>query len=585
MSTKIIFYRIKDTYKVIGIFLLLLGLVFFPSCDEESFLETEPVDFYSPANSFVTSADYEAAVINLYKRVRDDFFTSAGQNDFPSAAITATDVCHPHKNHGFTVDLSSILLPTNESLVYNALWRPAYRIIFDANAIIGRAASDNNELTEAEKTYFAAEAKFFRGYMYKMLANLYGDVPIVLEETKSPKRDYMSAPREEVYQQAASDLKDAADNLDDIDDVPDHKLNRLAALHILSEVYISLERWQDAVNAASTVIDHSGTALMTERFGTRKDEKAWPTQGNFDTDVFWDLFRQGNQNRSEGNHEAIWVLEYEYNIPGGGPGRGGPLLERCFSPRAWQAKIENADGSTSPLVPFPNAYVGGRSSGFSRPTHFFYETLWERSGYDQDIRNSPANIRRDFIVRNPASDHNGKWFFKDNLPVRMASVNDTTRNMYPWIMKTSTPGRQPAEAFLPDQTVEGSLSWSHVAFRDVYAIRLAETYLLRAEAYLGLGKPDLAAADINVVRSRAEAPPVDAADVDIEYILDERARELMLEEFRLLTLTRLGKLVERTKKYNPVNGPTYQDHHNLWPIPYSEIEKNLEGDLQQNPGY
>lgn len=585
MSTKIIFYRIKDTYKVIGIFLLVLGLVFFPSCDEDSFLETEPVDFYSPANSYITSADYEAAVMNLYKRVRDDFFTSAGANNFPAAAITATDVCHPHKNHGFTVDLASILLPTNESLVYNALWRPAYRIIFDSNAIIERAASDNNELTEAEKTYFTAEAKFFRGYMYKMLANLYGNVPIVLEETKSPKRDYVSSPREEVYQQAAADLKDAADNLDDIDDVPDHRLNRLAALHLLSEVYISLERWQDAVTAASTVIDHSNTALMTERFGTRKDEKAWPTQGNFDTDVFWDLFRQGNQNRSEGNQEAIWILEFEYNIPGGGPGRGGPLLERNFAPRAWQAKIENADGSTSPLVPFPNAYVGGRSSGFSRPTHFFYETLWERSGYDQDIRNSPANIRRDFIVRNPASDHDGKWFFKDNLPVRMASLNDTTRNMYPWIMKTSTPGRQPAEAFLPDQTVEGSLSWSHVAFRDVYAIRLAETYLLRAEAHLGLGKPDLAAADINVVRSRAKAPPVDAADVDIEYILDERARELILEEFRVLTLTRLGKLVERTKKYNPVNGPTYQDHHNLWPIPYSEIEKNLEGDLQQNPGY
>ena len=100
-----------------------------------------------------------------------------------------------------------------------------------------------------------------------------------------------------------------------------------------------------------------------------------------------------------------------------------------------------------------------------------------------------------------------------------------------------------------------------------------------------MGDKQKAADDINVVRARAEAPPVDAGDVDIDYILDERARELILEEFRLLTLTRLGKLVERARKYNSITGPTYQDHHNLWPIPYSEIEKNLEGDIQQNPGY
>ena len=555
------------------------------SCNEEEFLKTEPIDFYSPENSYVTSNDYEAAVMNLYAEVRDDFFSGDGAREFPSAGWQATDIYHIHKDIGFDTDMSSVLLPTNDDLIYEALWGPAYRIIYDANAIIERSASDENELTSDEKIYFASEAKFFRGYMYKMLANLYGNVPIVLEETKTPKRDYVTSPREEVYQQAALDLKDAADNLGDIDEVADYRISNLVALHMLSEVYISLEKWQDAIDAASTVINHSSTALMTERFGTRIDDKAWVTQGEFDTDVYWDLFRQGNQNRSTGNTEAIWVLEYEYNVPGGGDGYGGPYLERVLAPRAWQAKIENDDGSTSPLVPNPNAYAAGRSSGFLRPTHYFYETLWQKSGYDQDIRNSMANIFRDFIVRNPDSDHNGKWLFKDNLPVRMASLNDTTRNMYPWLTKTSTPGKQPAEAFLEDPVVEGGLSWSHVAFRDVYAIRLAETYLLRAEAYLGSGDALKAADDINVVRNRAQAPVIDAGDVDIDYILDERARELYAEEFRVLTLARLGKLVERTQKYNPVNGPSYKDYNNLWPIPYSEIEKNLEGDLQQNPGY
>lgn len=566
---------------LLGFFLALI----FSSCSEEEFLETEPIDFYTPSNSFVTAADYEAAVLKLYNRTRDDFFSSASANSFPNVGIQGTDICHLHKDIGFGSDLSSLMLPTNNNLVYDPLWRPAYRIIFDANVIIERANTDENELTAEEKAKFTAEAKFFRGYMLKMLANMYGGVPIPLNETKSPKRDYTRAPRQEVYQQAAQDLQDAADQLEDIDSAPDHRINRLAALHLLSEVYISLGQWQDAVDAASAVIDHGSTALMTARFGSLMNEKFLIPQ--YDTDVYWDLFRQGNQNRSSGNTEAIWVLQYEWQTPGGYEESfsGGPLLERLFAPRAWQAKIENSDGSTSTLVPEPNAFSSGRSSGFTRPSYFFFETLWRKSGYKQDIRNSSANIVRDFMVRNPDSEHDGKFIFKDNLPISMSSLNDTTRNMYPWIMKTSTPGQQPEPAFLTNSTVEGGLSWSHHAFRDVYAIRLAETYLLRAEAYLGLGNTQSAANDINVVRSRAQAPLITVGDVDIDYILDERARELYLEEFRVLTLTRLGKLVERTREHNPFNGDTYADHNNLFPIPFSEIEKNVMANIEQNPGY
>ncbi|WP_236980642.1 RagB/SusD family nutrient uptake outer membrane protein [Membranihabitans maritimus] len=562
------------------VYLIILIAFFAFSCDEKEFLETEPIDFYTPINSYITADNYEAALMRLHTLVRNQFYSGDLQNQFPSAGMQGTDIMYLHKNLGFNSDISTFLLPTNE-LIYNALWRPAYQVIFDANVIIERAATNANELTEAEKVGFIAEAKFFRGYMYKMLANLYGGVPIVLEETKAPKRDYTRASREEVYQQVVLDLTEAAKNLGDVDDVADHRINRLAAYHLLSEVYISLEQWQESIEAASMVIDHPSTALMTERFGTRANEKFLIPE--YDTDVYWDLFRQGNQNRSTGNTEAIWVLQYEWEIPGGGS--GGPELERIFAPRAWQAKIENNDGSTSPLVPQPNAFTSGRSSGFIRPTYFFFETLWKRSGYDQDLRNSSANIVRDFIIRNPASDHFGKWIFKDNSPIRMESLNDTTRNMYPWMTKSSTPGRQPDAAYLPDQTVEGALDFSHRAFRDVYAIRLAETYLLRAEAYLGSGDLSNAAEDINIIRRRSHAPEITSSEIDIDYILDERARELYLEEFRLLTLTRLGKLIERTRQYNPHNGDTYKDHNELWPIPFSEIEKNLEGELVQNPGY
>lgn len=583
----------KMNWKLLYILGSFVAIVFvLVSCDEVGLLETKPVDFYTPENSYVTSDDYEAAIMQFYHDVRNNFHSDAVNDAFPNLAYQATDMYYNHKDVGQFEPISSILLPDNDAVVYEAMWQPAYRTIYDANAIINRAPSDENELSEGEATEFEAEARFFRGYMYKMLADLYGGVPIILEEVEEPKRDFERTTREETYEQAASDLEFAVENLGTIDEMPDERINNLAASHILAEVYISMEQWQDAINAANLVIENPNTDLMEERFGCCQDETALIP--GHETNVYWDLFRQGNQNRSSGNSEAIWVLQYEYETPGGY--EGGPLLERLFSPRSWQASVENDDGSTSPLVPNPNAYTAGRSSGFIAPTHWFRQTLWKNSdmwdgdswGERQDIRNSMSNIVRDFQVRNPQSDHNGEFVYRDNLPIRMESQNDTTRNLFPgvfWVMKSSTPGQQPQEAFLENPTVEGDLSFSHRAFRDVYAIRLAETYLLRAEAYLGDGNITAAADDINEVRSRAEAPLVNPGDIDIDYILDERARELHMEENRLLTLTRLDKYVERVREYNPPIGENIQDHHNLWPIPFTEIEKNLEAELEQNPGY
>lgn len=569
----------RNTMKsTINNFLILLMFLVNLGCDEDRFLEEIPKDFLSPEIAYVTQNDFEAAVLNLYALTRNEFFTSDNQNNFPSLGWDGTDMVYAHKNFGVRPDWGgSLLLPTNTNVVYGSMWKPAYQIIYDVNVIIGRSEAEQSQLNEAQKKRIQAEAAFFRGYMYKMLANLYGDVPIVLEEVTSPRRDFVRSSREEVYQQSAADLKLAAEELPDVDEVDDSRINKLAAYHLLSEVYISLGRWQEAVDAASEVIDHPRTALMTERFGSMVDH---PELGG---DVYWDLFRQGNQNRSTGNTEAIWVLQYEFNVPGG---NDGFQLERTIVPRLWQAKIYNNDGSVHPLVPYPNTNYYGRGSGFMSPSRYLYDNVWRKSGYDEDIRNSEFNIVRDFIVNNPSSDHNGKWVFKDNVPIALETVNDTTRNFFPVFAKASVVGQHPSELYHNDQTVPGSLTnAARRTFRDRYVIRLAETYLLRAEAYLGMNNPELAAEDINSVRNRAQAPEVNAADLDLDYLLDERLRELHFESLRLLTLTRMGKLVERARTYNPWVGELYQDHNNLWPIPFNEIEKNIEADLGQNPGY
>jgi hypothetical protein len=555
--------------------LALFIITMVSSCDEKDFLKEVPLDFYSPENSYVTYSDFEAAVINLHNVYRNRFIANDEPYRFPLFSWCTTELTYQHPD--VTWNFESLFLSTSDFCLI-ALWEPAYKIIYDANAIIERADSDINKMNDDEKNKIKSEAMFFRSLMYKMLANMYGGVPLYLEETKEPKRNFIRSSRKDVYNQCITDLEFAVQYLPDIDAVDISRINRLTAYHVLAELYVTLERWQDAIIASSTVIDSPKTGLMMERFGTMVDNPY-----GLGGDVYWDLFRVGNQGRDVGNTETLWVIPFKYNVPGGGRGDFSP----GFITRLWQFKIYNENGTTVPLVPCPNDFYYGRGIGMGKPSQYFCTTLWEKSGYDVDIRNSKYNIQRDFQVANPASDHYGKWVVKDNLKY---PLTDTLRNFYPAVAKLSTIGQFPRELYLPDQTVPGSLYTTddtRRAWRARYIYRLAETYLLRAEAYLGKGDKNMAAADINIVRRRANAPNVEASDVDLDYILDERLRELHYEEFYVCTENRLGKTVERASRLNVYpGGPVmYKLHNNLWPIPYSEIEKNTGAVLEQNPGY
>ncbi|MBP7732031.1 MAG: RagB/SusD family nutrient uptake outer membrane protein [Bacteroidales bacterium] len=566
--------QIRSIYLTI----ILSVLAIFVSCDEKDFLKEVPLDFYSPENSYVTYENFEAAVINLHNLIRENFCASSGEYDMPHLALSCTEMLLLHRSLGPNWNLAAMLLPTSTEVVFEAVWQPAYNIIYDANVIIGRADSEFSQMSESQKNRIKAEAAFFRALAFKWLANLYGGVPLVLEEVKTPKRDFVRVSREEVYEQCASDLEFAIQYLPDIDEVDVTRITKPVAYHVLSEIYISLERWQDAVDAASKVINHPRMHLMTQRFGKRINDPV------FGGDVYWDLFQKGNQERTIGNTESLWVIPFAFMTPGGG--EGGPGVR--FIPRLWQHKVAQLNGKWELLIPLPNDYYYGRGGGMATPSWYLKKTVWDKSGYYQDMRNSQYNIVRDFKVNNPASDHNGKWVIADNLKMSLSGYLDTVANFYPVFAKLSTPGQFPKELYHENQTVPGSLtSEATREWKNKYFYRLAETYLLRAEAYLGLNDMVKAAADINVVRARAHAPLIDPSMVDIDYILDERIRELHFEELYLFTTARLGKTVERAKKYNTyAGGPiTYENYHNLWPIPYAEIEKNIEAKLEQNPGY
>ncbi|WP_198675231.1 RagB/SusD family nutrient uptake outer membrane protein [Pleomorphovibrio marinus] len=127
-----------------------------------------------------------------------------------------------------------------------------------------------------------------------------------------------------------------------------------------------------------------------------------------------------------------------------------------------------------------------------------------------------------------------------------------------------------------------------------WIMRLPEMYLIAAEAEHQLGNDGAAAEYINVIRERAAIKePVDhtadmmitAADIDLDFILDERARELCGEFIRWFDLKRTRKLDERISRYNP-DITNFQEHHYLRPIPQGELDALENGaEFGQNPGY
>lgn len=197
---------------------------------------------------------------------------------------------------------------------------------------------------------------------------------------------------------------------------------------------------------------------------------------------------------------------------------------------------------------------------------------------------------RDVRIDNPASPAFGKWLVKDGYSKQV----DPIRQWFPFLTKVARMNNFPEDLYQrnsngePLMTAFGEhllINNANSSYKDEYMYRLAETYLLRAEAYVGKGDKEKAATDINVIRARANAEPAKASEMDIDYILDERLRELYVEEMRMVTLCRMGKLVDRNRKYNPKSGPSISDYHNLWPIPFSEIERNIFAEIKQNPGY
>jgi len=549
--------------------LMLIGAILIAGqgCDED-LLNEDPPNIVTAGSLFVDYSGFEIALNGLYAEVRKEKEPLRGSATIQQMAMNGTDVLVTnHRSSGFATiaqNWGDINNPSEQFYADAFTW--LYGIVNAANVIINEAETREDidwmggPGNEAEnRNLVIAEARALRAWAYRHLTFGWGDVPLNLVPSSGStiRADWARTPVNEVRNQMIEDWLFAEQHIP-IEPRQAGTLSKGAIQHYLAEAYLTIDDPSNALSWANEVIGTPDYQLITDRYGVNMSEPGVP---------FMDMFTNGNINRSEGNTEALWVFNFQRNTIGGG---GANNSRRDHHSRYVSIRIDG-------ISPFQVTIDrGGR--GFGRNSL----TKWAIENFDeQDDRGSDFAIRKYFVLKDAAANAPAP---ADNLPPGFSygdtifldfqeDISASNRSVVNWPWCRKVDWADPVD-------IGGSPT-----FKDFLYIRLGETYLLKAEAELLLGQVAAAAETINVLRRRANANEITGADVDIDFILDERARELMTEEHRRYTLLRTGKWLERTKMHNKNGGQLIAERDQLFPIPQVVVDANLRQDMRQNPGY
>lgn len=551
--------------------------------------------FGTMAFLFVTQSCKDVLTEDVVSQIGNDYITTAkGFNDAVNAAYSSlrnyygtqqgltfteygTDIYATGADGGYKgfhfYDTS-----LNPSVDYIAnIWDEMYRGINTCNAVIDRSKSVTG-VTDAVKTQRIAEVRFLRGLYYFLLFEHFGGVDLRLSETVEPSKKTARASEAEMYKAIIADLEAALPVLEAKKASVDYgRATKPACEHLLGYVYLaknnSGQKAGDDLTKAITYL--SDVVNGGYGFSLLPD--------------FASVFDENNQI----NNEVVFAVQYTGDPLTNG---GGNNLHLFFG---MQYDVQ---------VGMKRDIFWGRPFKRLRPTKYLIETAFADKTNDSRFKKS---FRDTWLSNNPGT---FSAFSLDNSKTGSLTykAGDTTLYIVGYDMPKEERATRKYQVIVPSFATTGGFYNEAIFYtltkffdtkrpdltyeagsRDYFVFRLADTKLLLAEAYLLSGKRPEALVQINDVRKRAAfagketAMTITDAQLSMDFIMDERARELAGEQIRWLDLKRWGKLVERVKLHNPQAAVNIKDIHNLRPIPQAQIDRSEGGNtgFPQNPGY
>jgi hypothetical protein len=521
---------------------LRVGLLFvallFAGVSCEDYLQDELLSDTSAEFLYNTPEGLESAVVGLYSLNRD-LYEQAEWN-YARALIPQAKS-----------DL--VLVRTGEISLYGSLawgaelgnfgtgrlsryWRHYYRLIDRSNAVI-TSAQELEGLEESRRDQIIAEARVFRAHSYFTLYRQFNNIFITTEPTSPDnafdRPDDKSSP-EEIFALINEDLDFAIENLDW--NTPQFgRLTQAAARHIRAKTAAWQEDWAEAASQADAVINEGNYNLLPNT-----------------ADVFF-----GDLN----HEETLFTIQFEEGQI------GGSTTNRIhFNLIPQYNEIQGVEHSLD---------NGARGAGFILLNNYLRGLLNEDPN---DDRNNGTYYITHYTYNNPEELPEGVQL---GDTVDVFDQNSDDENEFMQYYAQLNPGTL---KFLQNDAVPSEAN----QIKNLMIYRLAETYLIGAEAHMEMGSTGQALEYINAVRNRANAASI--SSIDQQAILDERARELALEGQRWYTLKRMGVLVEQIRQFAGNDNFRNQARERIqpfmgnWPIPTNEL--NLLGpNYPQNEGH
>ncbi|MEL6256637.1 MAG: RagB/SusD family nutrient uptake outer membrane protein [Bacteroidota bacterium] len=562
----------KNKLYIILFFVLAMGS---QSCQD--FLTEELVSDVSASSYYTTAAGFEDAVKATYWWNKRFFGPERGF----TMSVFGTDTYTEGADGGHKVlNRYDGGLNPQQRFVRDT-WRDFYRGVNQANAVINR--SENLDIDAGLKTQRIAEVRFLRAMFYYMLTSHYGDVHLTLEETEGVEIEANRTDIEEVYNQAIiPDLDFAIANLPDSDSEFGRAIKPAAEFLKAKVLLRRAHRTNSSGDAAaaeallSNVINNYGYALVDDF------ADLWVIGNEENSEIIWTIQNSKSQVDEgldpEGHRGHLYFL-FEYDVrPGMTRDINNGRPWKRFRPTDFLLGLWDVDVDARYDKSYKHAWISNNPGTI--PTWTAADAAAGRG-----IEGEPKYALGDTALRMIHPQREDEW--NDERIADTRYVVYTRRNDYCFDCVTHLRVFPSMNKWIDDTRPDRQKTQGQ---RDFVFMRLGEAYLLRAEARHLQGNNQGAADDINLIRERGAYDGQEAAmmitsgDIDIDFILDERARELIGEGHRWMDLTRTGKLVERVRAHNPVGGPNIQDFHNLRPIPQDQIDRT-QGGYPQNPGY